>query len=76
MNWIKSIFIFPIKVYQWFISPLLGPNCRFKPTCSNYMIQAIQEWGIIKGIWLGLKRITRCHPWGGFGEDPVPKKKG
>ncbi len=75
MNFIKGIFIFPVKLYQWFISPLLGARCRYQPTCSHYMIQAIEEWGPIKGTWLGLKRIGRCHPWGGHGHDPVPKKK-
>jgi putative membrane protein insertion efficiency factor len=75
MKIVKSIFIFPVKVYQWFISPLLGPRCRYQPTCSHYMIQAIEEWGPIKGIWLGLKRIGSCHPWGGHGHDPVPKRK-
>ena len=75
MNIFKSIFIFPVKVYQWFISPLLGPRCRYQPTCSHYMIQAIEEWGPIKGIWLGLKRIGSCHPWGGHGHDPVPRRK-
>lgn len=61
-------------MYQWFISPLLGANCRYQPTCSHYMIEAINEWGSLKGLWLGLKRIARCHPWGGHGPDPVPKK--
>ena len=75
MKIVKSIFIFPVKVYQCFISPLLGPRCRYQPTCSHYMIQAIEEWGPIKGIWLGLKRIGSCHPWGGHGHDPVPKRK-
>lgn len=71
---LKKIYIFPIRFYQWFISPLLGPTCRFRPTCSHYMIGAIYEWGILKGTWLGLKRIGKCHPWGGHGDDPVPKK--
>jgi len=71
---LKKIYIFPIRLYQWFISPLLGPTCRFKPTCSHYMIAAIFEWGIFKGTWLGLKRIGKCHPWGGHGDDPVPTK--
>ncbi len=75
MNFVKSIFIFPVKLYQWLLSPLLGARCRYQPTCSHYMIQAIEEWGPIKGVWLGLKRIGRCHPWGGHGHDPVPKKK-
>lgn len=71
-----KIIILPIRIYQIFISPMLGANkCRFQPTCSKYMIEAIEEWGIFRGIWLGLKRIGRCHPWGGFGHDPVPKKK-
>ncbi|MBK9736122.1 MAG: membrane protein insertion efficiency factor YidD [Saprospiraceae bacterium] len=74
MKFSKKIFIFPIKMYQWFISPLLGANCRYQPTCSHYMIEAINEWGSLKGLWLGLKRIARCHPWGGHGPDPVPKK--
>ena len=73
MNIIKSIFIFPVKLYQWFVSPLLGANCRFQPTCSHYMIGAIEEWGVIKGLYLGIKRISKCHPWGPNGADPVPK---
>jgi len=73
VNWLNQIFIFPVRLYQWLISPLLGSNCRFQPTCSQYMIQAIQEWGPIKGIYLGVRRIGRCHPWGPHGHDPVPK---
>lgn len=72
---IKTIFIFPIRVYQYAISPLLGANCRFQPTCSAYTVEAIQEWGPLKGIWLGIKRFSKCHPWGGHGYDPIPKKK-
>lgn len=71
---IKAIFIFPIRVYQYTISPLLGQNCRHSPTCSAYTVEAIQEWGPLKGIWLGMKRISKCHPWGTSGYDPVPKK--
>ena len=71
---IKKIFIFPVKIYQWVISPIFPSSCRYNPTCSHYMIEAIQEWGPIKGGWLGLKRIGSCHPWGGQGHDPVPKK--
>lgn len=73
-KFLKKIYTFPIKLYQWFISPILGPSCRYSPSCSHYMLQAIDEWGIFKGTWIGLKRIGRCHPWGGHGEDPVPKK--
>lgn len=70
---LKKIFILPIRFYQLAISPLLGPSCRYSPTCSHYMVNAIEEWGVLKGTWLGLKRIGRCHPWGGHGYDPVPK---
>ncbi len=72
----KILFKLPIRIYQIFLSPLLGTNkCRYQPTCSHYMIDAINEWGAIKGSWLGIKRIFRCHPWGGWGYDPVPKKE-
>lgn len=60
-------------MYQVLISPLLGKSCRFQPTCSAYMIDAINEWGVFKGIFLGLKRILKCHPWGSHGHDPVPQ---
>ncbi len=72
---LKKLTILPIKIYQWLISPLLGQNCRHEPTCSQYTIEAIQEWGAIKGTWLGVKRLSKCHPWGTFGYDPVPKKE-
>ena len=65
-------FIALIRVYQMLISPLLGPKCRFTPTCSQYGIQALKKYGLIKGGWLTLKRIARCHPWGGHGYDPLP----
>nr|WP_068467490.1 membrane protein insertion efficiency factor YidD [Candidatus Protochlamydia phocaeensis] len=68
----KKIFIFLIKIYQLTISPLLGLTCRFYPSCSHYMIEALQKHGIFKGAWLGLKRIARCHPWNPGGHDPVP----
>lgn len=71
----KKIVILPVRFYQIAISPLLGSNCRYQPTCSHYMIEAIEEWGVIRGVWLGLKRIFRCHPWAGFGPDPVPKRE-
>jgi uncharacterized protein len=74
MSNFKYIIIVPVKIYQRFLSPLLPPKCRYQPTCSHYMINAVEEWGLIKGFWLGLKRIARCHPWGGLGWDPVPKK--
>ena len=70
-----SIFVFPIRVYQYVISPLFPANCRFSPTCSQYTIEAIKTWGIIKGISLGSKRIAKCHPKGPSGYDPIPKKQ-
>ena len=74
-KWLNKIVILPIRLYQWAISPLLGPTCRFEPSCSHYTIEAVEEWGVFYGSWLGLKRIFRCHPWGGHGYDPVPKRK-
>lgn len=65
-------FIFLIKIYQRIISPILGPKCRFTPTCSNYAVEAFTKYGLFKGFWLSVKRIIRCHPWGGHGYDPVP----
>ncbi|MBS1668922.1 MAG: membrane protein insertion efficiency factor YidD [Bacteroidetes bacterium] len=65
-------FIGLIKLYQWVISPILGPKCRFTPTCSHYTIEALKKYGLFKGSWLAIKRISRCHPWGGHGYDPVP----
>jgi putative membrane protein insertion efficiency factor len=61
-----------IRIYQWVISPLIGPKCRFSPSCSNYALEALKKYGIFKGVWLSVKRISRCHPWGGHGVDPVP----
>ena len=68
----RRFFIFFIKIYQKFISPFFPGCCRYRPTCSAYMIEAVQKYGIFKGTYLGLKRILRCHPWGGQGDDPVP----
>ncbi|WP_394351292.1 MULTISPECIES: membrane protein insertion efficiency factor YidD [Cyclobacterium] len=69
---VKNIAIFPILIYQYLLSPLFPRSCRYYPTCSQYMKEAIQKHGVLKGGWLGLKRIGRCHPWGGQGHDPVP----
>ena len=71
---IRYILVFLIKLYQLLISPILGQNCRYLPTCSEYSVQSIREHGVIKGITLSLKRISKCHPWGSHGYDPVPKK--
>ncbi len=72
MNLISRLLIAPIRLYQMFISPLLPPSCRFTPTCSQYAIEALRRHGPFKGSWLALRRLLRCHPWGGSGYDPVP----
>lgn len=69
---VKKIFLLPVFFYRACISPLTPPSCRYTPTCSQYMIEAVNKYGVIKGGWLGIKRILRCHPWGGSGYDPVP----
>ena len=68
----KKLMIWLIRWYQTSISPLTPPSCRYTPTCSQYTLEAIQKYGPVKGLWLGIKRISRCHPWGGSGYDPVP----
>ena len=60
-----------INIYKYLISPLLGNNCRFLPTCSEYTKDSIIKFGLVYGVWLGLKRIVRCHPWGKGGYDPI-----
>jgi putative membrane protein insertion efficiency factor len=76
MNQFYKILAYPfialIRVYQKLISPLLGPQCRFTPTCSQYGLEALKKYGLFKGSWLAIRRIMRCHPWGGHGHDPVP----
>jgi uncharacterized protein len=73
---IRQIFILllliPIKFYQYVISPLKGPSCRFTPTCSAYAVDAIKKHGPLKGLYFAVWRILRCNPWGGHGYDPVP----
>ncbi|MEA5138988.1 membrane protein insertion efficiency factor YidD [Arcicella rigui] len=71
---ISSILIFLVRTYQAILSPYFPNACRYTPTCSQYMIEAIQIWGFWKGFRLGIKRISTCHPWGGSGHDPVPQK--
>jgi hypothetical protein len=61
-----------IRLYQWIVSPLIGPRCRFYPSCSNYAHEAIGRFGVLHGGWLAVKRIARCHPWHVGGLDPVP----
>ena len=64
-----------IRGYQLIISPILGSNCRFMPTCSEYAMESLRSYGLIKGFYLTIKRIGKCHPWGGHGYDPIPTKK-
>jgi putative membrane protein insertion efficiency factor len=68
----RSIAIFLIRGYQWLLSPLLGSNCRFHPTCSEYAIEALRTHGLARGSWLALRRIGRCHPWGDAENIPAP----
>ncbi|HEX7007458.1 MAG TPA: membrane protein insertion efficiency factor YidD [Alphaproteobacteria bacterium] len=65
-----------IRLYQYVLSPLIGPTCRFAPSCSEYAIEAITRFGAARGSWLALRRLLRCHPWGGSGYDPVPDRPG
>jgi len=69
---LARVLILPIRFYQRFISPLTPPSCRFTPTCSQYAVEALQKYGPLKGLWLAVRRLLRCHPWGGSGYDPVP----
>lgn len=73
-HFLQNLLILPIKLYQYGVSPLLPGVCRYRPTCSQYMIEAIKIHGPFKGLWLGIKRLLRCHPWGGSGYDPVPPR--
>ncbi len=77
MNPIQYILLALLRFYRWAISPVLtalagGAICRFEPSCSQYATEAVREHGALRGTWLTLKRLSRCHPWGGCGHDPVP----
>jgi len=74
MNVLTIIIVYFIKFYQFSISPLIGSNCRFNPTCSEYAIRSLQEKGLIRGLFFSLKRLLKCQPWGGSGFDPISKK--
>jgi putative membrane protein insertion efficiency factor len=71
----RQIFLWSIRGYQLVISPMLGPRCRFYPSCSCYAHTAIERFGILRGFWLGLRRLLRCHPFAEGGYDPVPDKR-
>lgn len=68
----KQLIVAFVRLYQKFLSPLLPPACRFHPSCSEYLRQAVEKWGVWRGLSLGLRRILRCHPWNEGGIDPVP----
>lgn len=80
MNWGRHILLFLVRLYRWIVSPLLGAlfgpagGCRFTPTCSAYAADAVRVHGAVTGSWLALRRVGRCHPWGGCGHDPVPPR--
>ncbi|GIK97249.1 MAG: putative membrane protein insertion efficiency factor [Alphaproteobacteria bacterium] len=74
MTPLGAIAIALIRVYQWTISPLLPRSCRFAPSCSEYAAEAVARHGALAGSWLALRRLSRCHPWGGDGYDPVPDR--
>ena len=71
-RWMRGALIAAIRIYQLVFAPLLAPACRFEPSCSTFAVEAIARRGVVRGGWLALRRIARCHPWGGFGYDPVP----
>ena len=79
MKWLGKLLVFPlivlVRIYQYIISPIFPATCRYTPTCSHYSVEALKEWGPIKGSYLAIKRISSCHPRGGFGYDPVSKKE-
>lgn len=75
MSLLRQIYTLPIHFYRLFISPVLGPHCRYQPTCSSYAIEAVERFGIFKGTWMAIRRVSRCHPWHEGGYDPVPELK-
>jgi len=68
----RHLAAFLIRIYQWTVSPLLGPRCRFYPSCSQYAYEALLRFGVLRGGWLAVRRLGRCHPWHPGGVDPVP----
>ena len=72
----KMLLQLPIRIYRWLISPMLGTSCRYHPSCSAYALEAIEKHGAMRGGWISVRRICRCHPWGGDGHDPVPEGRG
>lgn len=68
----RRILVTLIRVYQWLLSPFLGQNCRYHPSCSHYAVEAVERHGPVRGTWMALRRVGRCHPWHEGGYDPVP----
>lgn len=75
MTLLARVFVLPVRAYRLLFSPWVGHNCRYQPTCSAYALEALEKHGGVKGAWLTLRRISRCHPWGRSGYDPVPAPK-
>ena len=71
----RTLAVILIRLYQWTLSPLVGPACRFEPSCSQYALEAILRFGFFRGCWLAVRRIGRCHPWHPGGYDPVPERE-
>lgn len=74
MSLLARILWVAVQAYRYTLSPIIGPVCRYEPTCSQYALDALREHGALRGGWLAVRRIARCHPWGGFGYDPVPSR--
>ena len=72
---VRSFIFGLVKMYRWLISPILPCSCRYLPTCSEYALEAVRRYGVLGGTWIAIKRILKCHPWGGMGHDPVPSNQ-